>query len=203
MDLATIIKVVLASKSDQLLLLLQNCQGQFETNNAVDHLYLKHFHNSKWSVTQELQRAFLGHTKTPTQISYAFVQSNMYVNTGYGIFCVDTSDAADKIMVTDIDVHLPSLAKFTICGANDTMFSFGGKDEDGQPSSDVSRYNPATNEWEPAGYMHSCRYSVIVSPVFRDEDNIDIVVVGGAFCERKEPPLIVPCHIAEICEIGD
>ena len=90
-------------------------------------------------------------------------------------------------MVTGI--RLPSLSRFTISSANDTVFSFGGMDEDGQLSSDVNRYNRATKEWEPAGYMRSCRYSVIVSSFHKDDENVDtgIIVVGGVLGEIQQP----------------
>ena len=91
-------------------------------------------------------------------------------------------------MVTEI--RLPSLNRFTICSANDTVFTFGGMDEDGQLSSDISQYNPATNEWEPAGYMRSCRYSAIVSSFQKDDENVDtgIIVVGRVLGENSATP---------------
>lgn len=127
--------------------------------NKEEHLYLKRFHDLRWLGAKELQRAFL--TNKTSQVSYALSDSNLYVNTSSGIYCIDTNDKVEKIMVTEIS--LPPLNRFTICSANDVVFSFGGVDEDGQPSSDINRYNPATNEWEPAGYMRSCQYSVVVS----------------------------------------
>ena len=103
-------------------------------------------------------------------------------------------------MVTEI--CLPSLSRFTICSANDTVFSFSGMDEDGQPSSDVNRYNPATNEWEPAGYMRSCRYSIVVSSFQKDDENVDVIVVGGVLGEIQQPQATFISRIAEICEVG-
>lgn len=85
------------------------------------------------------------------------------------------------------------------------MFPLGGADEDGQPSSDINRYNPATNEWEPAGYMHSCRYSVIVSPVFKNNKITNIIVIDGDFCKSKDSKaayVLQSCRITEICEVG-
>ena len=111
---------------------------------------------------------------------------------------------AKRLKVTSI----PSapLAISTVCGVNNTIFSFGGMDEDGQPSSDVFRYNLGTKEWEPAGYMRSSRYSITVLPFFRDhsKENIDIIAVGGTFGEDKdkEPPTVLKCRIAEICKVG-
>ena len=186
--------VVLVPTFDQqsLISLLQN------TKNKEHHLYLKEFHASKWSGAKELQKAFL--PPKANRISYALNESNLYVSTDSAIYCINTNDQAEKIMVTEI--RLPSLAKFTICGANDTIFSFGGRDQDDQPNSDVSRYNPATNEWEPAGYMRSCRYSVTVTPFLRDKENKDVIVVGGILGESKQPPMTLTCRIAEICEVG-
>ena len=75
-------------------------------------------------------------------------------------------------------------------------------DEDGQPSSDVNRYNPATNEWESAGYMRSCRYSVVVSSFQKNDENVDIIVVGGVLGEIRQPQATLISRIAEICEVG-
>ena len=185
--------VILLSTFDQqsLIALLQT------TKNREEHLYLKQFRDSRWLGAKELQRAFF--TNKTTRVSYALSNSNLYVNTDFALYHIDT-DKAEKVMVTEIS--LPSLNKFTICAANDTVFSFGGVDEDGQPSSDVNRYNPATNEWEPAGYMRSCRYSVVVSSFQRDEVNTDIIVVGGVLGEINQPRATLTCRIAEICEAG-
>ena len=90
----------------------------------------------------------------------------------------------------------------TICAVNDTMFSFGGKDEDNQPNSDVYRYNSVADEWEPAGYMRSSRYSVTVSTFLKDKDNTDIIVIGGVLGESEDPKVTLTCRIAEVCEVG-
>jgi hypothetical protein len=188
--------VVLVSTFDQqsLIALLQKSIA----SNGSEHLYLKQFRDSDWSGAREIQRAFLPNKST--RVSYALSGSNLYVNTIASIYCIDINDKGEKITVTEI--CLPSLNRFTICSANDTMFSFGGMDEDGQPSSDVNRYNASTNEWEPAGYMRSCRYSVIASSFQKDEDNVDIIVVGGVLGEIQQPQATLVCRIAEICEVG-
>ena len=186
--------VILVSTSNQqsLIALLQ------KSSTKVEHLYLMQFRDSSWSGVKELQKAFL--TNKITRPSYALSGSNLYVNTGSGIYCIDTNDKGEKVMVTEI--CLPSLSRFTIYSANDTVFWLGGMDEDGQPSSDVNRYNPATNEWEPAGYMRSCRYSVIVSSFQKDDENVDIIVVGGVLGETHQPQATLISRIAEICEVG-
>ncbi len=42
----------------------------------------------------------------------------------------------------------PTYAGSTLHAIKDTLFSFGGRDKDNQPTSDVLRYNPDTNTWE-------------------------------------------------------
>ena len=62
----------------------------------------------------------------------------------------------------------------------DTLFAFGGMDEDNQPTSDVFRYNPDTNKWEDAGYMRNARYDVTVVTV--EQDGItEVLVMGGKY----------------------
>ena len=176
-----------------LCLLLQNKKGE---------LYLKKFHNSKWSRSIKLQRAFLSSDQV-SHISYAVLEPYLYVNINSGIYCVNT-DQHTVNLLTVTSIPLPPLAISTICGVNNTIFSFGGRDEDGQPSSDVFRYNLGTKEWEPAGYMRSSRYSITVSPFLRDEENTDIIAIGGTFGEDKDnnPPTVLKCRIAEICEVS-
>ena len=188
-QLSSVVLVSIPNHSS-LCLLLQNKKGE---------LYLKKFHNSKWSKCMKLQRAFLS-----DQVSFALLQPQLYVSTNSGIYCVNTEQQtyAEKLTVTSI----PSapLAMSAICGVSNTIFSFGGMDDDGQPSSDIFRYNQGTKEWEPAGYMRSSRYSITVLPFLRDKENTDIIAVGGVFGEDKDnnPPTVLKCRIAEICEVG-
>ena len=185
--------VLISTLNHSLCLLIQNKKGD---------LYQKKFHNSKWSKSIKLQRAFLG----DHDISYALLQPHLYVSTNWGINCINieehTHDGGQKLTVTSI----PSapLAKSTICGVNNSLFSLGGMDEDGQPSSDIFRYNPSTQEWEPGGYMRSSRCSITVSPFLRDKENTDVIAVGGVFGEDKDnnPPTMPKCRITEICEVG-
>ncbi len=66
----------------------------------------------------------------------------------------------------------------------DTLLSFGGRDEDNQPTSDVLRYNPDTDTWESAGYMRSARYNVAVATVQQDTTT-EVYVLGGEFGSTK------------------
>ena len=195
----TLNNVILAATSDQQLLFLLFHQ----TTNRQSWLYLRQYHNSKWSLAKQLQStAVLGTNEF--QISYAIVQTDLYVCTSNNnVYIVHTQqNAGEKVMVTNI--HLPlSLTMSTICGVNNTLFSFGGKDRDNQPSSDVSRYNPATKEWESAGYMRSCRFSTMVTPFLRDsKDNLDVFVVGGYLGGTTCPYTLLTCRITESCEVG-
>ena len=85
------------------------------------------------------------------------MQADLYVYTGSSyMYVVHTQlKEGEKVVVKSITLPL-SLTLSKICSVNDTLFSFGGRDHDNQPSSDVNRYNPDTKKWEPAGYMRSC-----------------------------------------------
>ncbi len=72
----------------------------------------------------------------------------------------------------------PRYAGSTLHAIKDTLFSFGGRDKDNQPTSDVLRYNPDTDTWESAGYMRSCRYNVTVVTV--QDTTMDVIVLGGS-----------------------
>ena len=188
-------QVILATTSDQqsLLVLLQT---------AKKELYLRQYSGSSWSKAEQLKTAFLG--SVGMKISYAIVQADLCVYTGNNkVYIVHTQlKEGVKVMVTD--VSLPrSLTMSTICGVNDTLFSFGGRDLDDQPSSDINRYNPGTKKWEPAGYMRSCRFSVIISPFIRDSKNeTEVFVVGGYFGGTTTPNTLLTCRIAETCEVS-
>ena len=188
-----VVKVVLASTQDRMFLLLQN------TKNRSSYLYFKEFSTAKWGDSKKLQHAFL--SEYVSHISYAVVQLPLYVSTGTAVYCIDTQQGANSNL-TVTQLCSPSLHMSTICTVNDTIFSFGGKDEDDQPNSDVYRYNTTTKEWEPAGYMRSCRYSVTVSTFLKDKDNTDIIVVGGILGENEDPKVTLTCRITEVCEVG-
>ena len=164
--------------------------------------YLKEFCNAKWGNSKQLQKPLLENNEA-SHISYAFVQLNLYVSTGTAVYCIDTQ-AVDQYgsVVTVTTLCSPSLRMSMICAVNNTVFSFGGKDEDNQPNSDVYRHNSAADEWEPAGYMRSSRYSVTVSTFPKDKDNTDIIIIGGILGESEDPKVRVISRMAEICEVG-
>ncbi len=72
----------------------------------------------------------------------------------------------------------PVYVESTLCAIKDTLFSFGGRDRDNQPTSDVLRYNLDTDTWESAGYMRSCRYNVAVTTM-QQGDTTEVYVLGG------------------------
>ncbi|XP_064391791.1 uncharacterized protein LOC135339579 [Halichondria panicea] len=87
----------------------------------------------------------------------------------------------------------PTYAGSTLHAIKDTLFSFGGRDGDNQPTSDVLRYNPDTDTWESAGYMRSCRYNVAVATA--QDTTMDVIVLGGSLgssahimTQRLNPP---------------
>ena len=84
----------------------------------------------------------------------------------------------------DKEIALPPYKAFTLHVLKDTLLSFGGRDEDYQPTSDVLRYNPDTDTWESAGYMRSARYNVAVATVQQD-NTTEVYVLGGEFGSTK------------------
>ncbi len=87
----------------------------------------------------------------------------------------------------------PTYVGSTLHAIKDTLFSFGGRDKDNQPTSDVLRYNPDTDTWESAGYMRSARYNVAVATV--QDTTMDVIVLGGSLgssahimTQRLNPP---------------
>ena len=83
-----------------------------------------------------------------------------------------------RLLQTATACASPTYAGSTLHAIKDTLFSFGGRDKDNQPTSDVLRYNPDTDTWESAGYMRSCRYNVAVATV--QDTTLDVVVLGGS-----------------------
>ena len=77
-------------------------------------------------------------------------------------------------------VTKPLFEGSTLHVVKDTLFAFGGRDKDNQPTSDVLRYNPDTDSWESAGYMRSARYNVAMATV-QQNDNLDVMAIGGSF----------------------
>ena len=137
--------------------------------------------------------------------AYAVVQADIYVYTcsSYNImtlYVIHTQlNKGEKVTVESISLPQSLTMLIILCGVNDTLFSFGGRDHDDQPSSDVNRYNPDTKKWEPAGYMRNCRYSVIISPFVRESKNkVELFVVGGSTSASHSSA----CRIAETCEVG-
>ncbi len=82
------------------------------------------------------------------------------------------------------EIALPPYKAFTLHVLKDMLLSFGGRDEDYQPTSDVLRYNPDTDTWESAGYMRSARYNVAVATVQQD-NTTEVYVLGGEFGSTK------------------
>ena len=109
------------------------------------------------------------------------------------------SPTAEQIPVTEI-TQLPH-SMFTIASVEDTLFAFGGKDEDDQPTSDVYRYNSVAKVWEPAGYMRNARYRIIVTPVIQDDSGMtDVIAIGG--CLGTNGNVQVISRVTESCEVA-
>ena len=76
-------------------------------------------------------------------------------------------------------IKSPPYTDSTLHVVKDTLFAFGGRDKDNQPTSDVLRYNPDTDSWESAGYMRSARYNVAVATV-RQDSTYNVYAIGGS-----------------------
>ena len=76
-------------------------------------------------------------------------------------------------------IKSPPYTDSTLHVVKDTLFAFGGRDKDNQPTSDVLRYNPDTDSWESAGYMRSARYNVAVATGWQDS-TYNVHVIGGS-----------------------
>lgn len=93
---------------------------------------------------------------------------------------------------------------FTIASVEDTLFAFGGKDEDNQPTSDVYRYNPVSKLWEAAGYIRNARYRTTVTSVVQEDSGLtDVFVIGGCsgFVYGINNGLVIS-RVTESCEVA-
>ncbi len=106
-----------------------------------------------------------------------------FVETARGIYRQKINDS-DEPCEPIKTIVLPPYKAFTLHVLKDTLLSFGGRDSDYQPTSDVLRYNPDTDTWESAGYMRSARYNVAVATVQQD-NTTEVYVLGGEFGSTK------------------
>ncbi len=106
------------------------------------------------------------------------VQLKMAANPKLEGFSIQTAPKTQREIQTATACASPKYAGSTLHAIKDTLFSFGGRDEDNQPTSDVLRYNPDTDTWESAGYMRSCRYNAAVATV--QDTTLDVIVLGGS-----------------------
>ena len=109
---------------------------------------------------------------------------HIFVETAEGIYrqkINSTSNSETQTIETPKRIAPPPHYKeFTLHVLKDTLLSFGGRDKDYQPTSDVLRYNPDTDTWECAGYMRSCRYNAAVATV-QQGTTTEVYVLGGEF----------------------
>ena len=116
---------------------------------------------------------------------------HVFVETAKGIYrqnirntSESEAESDDKPNEPPKEIASPPYKAFTLHVLKDTLLSFGGHDEDNQPTSDVLRYNPDTDTWESAGYMRSARYNVAVATVQQDTTT-EVYVLGGEFGSTK------------------
>ena len=179
-----------------------------ESQNGCSLHSFRYFQTSQWSQQRSLKRDIYVFPPQPSQsvyqssqyhyqTSFAAKKGSIYVCDGKQVHCIDLRNPeAETIPVVDI-ARLP-LLQYTISSVDGTLFAFGGKDEDNQPSSDVYRYSPCSEVWEPAGYMRSARYSALVIPV-TENGNTKIVVIGGNLGWTNKECL--HSHVMESCEV--
>ena len=67
----------------------------------------------------------------------------------------------------------------TLHVVRETLFAFGGRDVNHQPTSDVFQYNPTSDFWDDAGYMRIARYDVTVVTVSQGDDHTEVLIMGG------------------------
>ncbi len=94
-------------------------------------------------------------------------------------FTSQPKHAIQQPIKTSNQIASPPYEGFTLYAIKDTLFSFGGRDRDNQPTSDALRYNLDTDTWESAGYMRSARYNVAVTTM--QDTTLDVFVLGGSF----------------------
>ncbi len=94
--------------------------------------------------------------------------------------------AKEEEDTTSKEIAYPPYKGFTLHVIKDTLFSFGGRDEDNQPTSDVLRYNKYTDTWDSAGYMRSSRYNAAVTTM-QQSDTTEVYVLGGELGSSKLP----------------
>ena len=153
-------------EAESLILLEPLCSHGHQSSSLTS---LRYFSDSQWSQPKAL-KMYIECKQSSGHYSFGTVHDYMYVSNGANIYQLHIS--AEAIGGQQIEVtSIPStpLSAFTIACIENTLFSFGGRDTDDQPSSDVFRYNPDSKEWESIGYMRSARYHAIVTPVKQDQ----------------------------------
>ncbi len=112
---------------------------------------------------------------------------HLFIETDKCIYRQKINNASESETKSDEpikEIAFPPYKAFTLHVLKDTLLSFGGRDSDYQPTSDVLRYNLDTDTWESAGYMRSARYNVAVATVQQD-NTTEVYVLGGEFGSTK------------------
>ena len=165
--------------------------------------------NSQWSQPCKLQKSILCHVldmyNRPVykyHITFAAIQGYVFVSNGIQTFSLNLiSRSAEIIPVAEI-TQLPH-SMYTIASVENTLFAFGGRDEDNQPTSDVYRYNSAANIWEAAGYMRNARYGVTVTSVVQEDSGlIDVFAIGGCVGVLNNSTQSLISRVTESCEVA-
>ena len=167
--------------------------------------------SSYWTGPSKLQKSIrVSGTNHTYHVSFATSQGYFFVSNGFQVYSIKFNMALSQysyhgqlIPVTEIAQLPPPMQcmhMYTIATVKDTVFAFGGKDVDNQPSSDVHRYNLASKTWEPVGYMRSARYGIIVTSAIQNDGSLtDIIAIGGYFGSVGNVNLL--SHITESCTV--
>ena len=127
----------------------------------------------------------LTHKKDLSYARFTLLAEHHFIQTSNGEIYKHPREKEQTTANQESEEKIPEMTPppYTDCTfhvVKDTLFAFGGRDEDNQPTSDLLRYNPDTDSWESAGYMRSARYNVAVVTVQQD-GVYTIHVLGGSY----------------------
>ena len=177
-----------------------------ESQDILSLHTFRYFQTSRWSQPKKLQKSIYVFYPQPSRYqgyrgsyhsSFVVMKGSIYVSNGKEVCSISLlKPGADIIPV--VEITKLEVLQYTISAVDGTLFAFGGKDEENQPSSDVYRYNSSSEIWEPAGYMRNARYGAIVTPVTQNKD-VSILVIGGYLGRVNDVWLC--SRVMESCEV--
>ena len=165
--------------------------------------FLKMYDGSSWSHPSPLNLD----QNVPRLSITTHSPSTIYINTDHAVYSIQVSPQSASSTSKDIDLELkvtthspPPLERSTLCMVDDSLFAFGGKDEDSQPFANVYQYIQETDSWQVVGCMGSSRYGVAIAVFKGEEESDNVFVVGG--CLGGSTQATNGCRIIESCKIS-